>query len=58
MVWPGAKGSDGPNQADIGIHNPLTRPRDLIGSTANVQNGPELSEDRRMKVFGEDVDVV
>ena len=42
----------------MGIHNSLTRPHNLIGSTANVQNGPELNEDQQRKAFGEDVGVL
>ena len=40
------------------LYNPLTRPCSLIGSTVNVQTGPELSEDRRGEALGEDVGVL
>ena len=40
------------------LHNPQTRPRSLIGSTVNIQTGPELSEDRRGEALGEDVGVL
>ena len=60
MVRPDSMGPDVPNQstAHVGIHHPLTRPRSLISSTANVQTGPELSEDRRREALGEDVSVL
>ena len=40
------------------LHNPLTRPCSLIGSTVNVQTGRELSEDHRGEALGEDVGVL
>ena len=45
---PGAMGPKGPNQAQPNVvkQYPLTCPRSLIGRTANIQTGPELSEDR------------